>query len=178
MQRGPVRLASVAHPGHSYKLPSVRVANVGSQDETINVRVERLSAGRGRSVPPSWVHIANSPMQLPVNQGTQIPLELVVPADAKSGRYLSDILVVGSALSLAGGTNFGAGAATKLEFTVAPGPGHGLLSWLPSWAWLAFGSVLLLAAALAAARLSGLRIRVERKNTGRAGINNPGGPRA
>src|SRR5215470_4956918 len=62
VQRGPVRLATAARPGHSYKLPSVRVANAGSQNETITVRIERLSTGRGRSVPPSWVHIANSPM--------------------------------------------------------------------------------------------------------------------
>jgi hypothetical protein len=178
VQRGPVRLARQAHPGHSYALPSVRVANAGSQDETITVRVERLSAGPGRSVPPSWIHIANTPLRLPANQGAQIPLQLVVPPDAKSGRYLSDIVVLGSALSLAGGTNFGAGAATKLEFTVAPEPARGLLSLLPSWAWLAFGILLVLAAALGTARLSGLRIRVERVSTGRVGTNNPGGPSA
>jgi hypothetical protein len=180
VQRGPVRLATVAHPGHSYKLPSVRVANAGSQDETIRVRVERLSAavGRARSVPPSWVHIANTPLRLPANQGAQIPLQLVVPPDAKSGAYLSDIVVLGSALNLAPGTNFGAGAATKLEFTVAPGPGRGLLSLLPTWAWFALAILLILAATFITARLSGLRIRVERVSSGRVSTSNPGGPSA
>lgn len=178
VQRGPVRLTTVAHPGHSYTLPSVRVANAGSQDETISVRVEHLSAGRGRSVPPSWVHIANTPLRLPANQGAQIPLQLVVPPDAKSGAYLSDIVVLGSALNLAPGTNFGAGAATKLEFTVAPGPGRGLLSLLPSWAWWVLAILLVLAATFITARLSGLRIRVERVSSGRVSSSNPGGPSA
>jgi hypothetical protein len=178
VQRGPVRLTTVAHPGHSYRLPSVRVANAGSQDETIRVRVERLSAGADRSVPPSWIHISNSPIRLSPNQGTRIPLQLVVPADAKSGRYLSDILVVGSAVRLAAATNFGAGAATKLEFTVAPPTGGGLLSSVPSWAWWAFAIFLVFAGALVAGRLSGIRIRVERKNTDPVGANNPGGPSA
>jgi len=180
VQRGPVRLATMAHPGHSYSLPSVHIANAGSQDETIRVLVERLTAGPGRSVPPSWVHISNSPIRLSAKQVTQIPLQLVVPADAKSGTYLSDILVIGSALGVAGSeTNFGAGAATKLQFTVAPARGRGLWSLFPSWATWALAIFLILAAALIAGRLSGLRVvRVERKRTDRIGVNNPGGPSA
>jgi hypothetical protein len=170
VQENPVSLANVAQPGQSYTLPSVHVANTGTEGETIRVRVERLSPSHGRFVPPSWIHISNSSMRLSASQGAQIPLELVVPANAKSGRYLSDILVVGSALIPAGSANFGAGAATKLEFTVAPGTGHGLWSSLPPWTWWAMGILLLLALARVAVLRSGLRIRVERVSANRPGI--------
>jgi hypothetical protein len=178
VQESPVSLATVAHPGQNYKLPSVHVANTGTQGETISVQVERLSRGHGRSVPPSWIHVANSPMRLSANQGAQLSLELVVPADAKSGRYFSDILVVGSALNPAGSANFGAGAATKLEFTIAPGTGHGLWSSLPPWTWWALASLLLLALARVAVLRCGLRIRVERVSANRLGINRLRRPRA
>ena len=178
VQENPVSLATVAHAGQSYPLPSIQVANTGTQDETISVRVERLSRGRGRSVPPSWIHIANSPMRLSVHQATHIPLELVVPANAKSGRYLSDILVVGSALIPAGSTNFGAGAATKLEFTIRPGSGHRLWASLASWPSWALGSLLVLGLACVAVRRSGLRVRIERVDAGRLRVNRPRSRRA
>jgi len=180
VQRSPVRLAAIAHPGQSYSLPPVRIANAGSQDEMIRVRVERLSAGPGRPVPPSWIQISNSPVRLTAKQPTQIPLQLFVPADAKSGKYLSDIVVIGSALSVAGReANFRAGAATKLQFTVAPGGGRGLWGSLPSWAQRAIAIILVVIAALVAGRLSGLRVvRVARKRKDRIGVHNLGGPGA
>ena len=76
---------------------------------------------------------------------------------------MSDILVTGSTAHVAG-VNFGAAAATRLEFTITPGPPGG--SWLsiPGWTWWAIGGLVILAAAAFGWRRSGLRIRVERRN--------------
>jgi hypothetical protein len=58
---------------------------------------------------------------LPPKKSARIALELVAPADAEPGNYVSDIVVTGSTAPVAG-VNFGAAAATKLEFKITPGP--------------------------------------------------------
>jgi hypothetical protein len=70
-------------------------------------------------------------------------------------------VVTGSTAPVAG-VNFGAAAATKLEFKITPGPQG--RSWLPAWMWWAIGGLVVLAGAALGWRRSGLRIRVERKN--------------
>jgi hypothetical protein len=102
-------------------------------------------------------------VQLAPRHSIRIPLELVVPAGAKPGAYLSDIVAVASGQLSARGANLGAGAATLLEFRVAPNPAAGF------W-WSVFTQTLwalliltLLAAVVFAVRRSGLRVRVERE---------------
>ena len=168
VQATPVRLGNVAHAGGSYALPSVYVIDNGTQPETISVRVARLSKGTGRAVPPSWVQAASSGVQLSPRQSARIPLELVVPGGAKPGRYLSDIVVAGSAVISAGRANLGVAAATRLEFTVAPGSPPGLFPFGPSWMWWAVIGLLVVALAVTGARRSGVRIRIERRPSGLA----------
>ena len=162
VQAGPVSLSGVAHPGASYALPSLYVVNTGTQAESMTVRVERLSAEPGHAIPQSWIHVTNLSGQLPPRQSARIPLGLVTPPDAGSGRYQSDIVVTGAPGPATAGLNFGAAAATELEFTITPGPPAG--SWLsiPVWSWWLIGGLVLVAAAVAGWRRSGLRIRVER----------------
>ena len=167
VQVNAVRLAQVAHAGSSYSLPSIYVANTGTQAESVSVRVERLSRGTGRIVPPSWVHAGQSPLRLSPSQQAKIPLRLAVPAGAKPGQYFSDIVVVGSAIIQAGSSNFGAAAATKLEFRVVPGPGQQRWSF-PPWAWWALAAVIIVAVGRFAGSRSGLRIRIERTHTRRS----------
>ena len=163
VQAGPVRLGSMAHPGGSYALPPVYVVNTGTQAESIAVRVERLSRGGGRRVPPSWVHVTGPAVRLTRSQTAYIPLQLVVPDGARPGEYLSDIVVTGSAAISVGSANLGVAAATKLQFTVAPGPADGPWPSLPGWTVPAITGFLLLAAAFVGFRKSGLRIRIERR---------------
>jgi hypothetical protein len=167
VQVNPVRLANPAHAGASYSLPSVHVANTGTQAESVSVRVERLSRGTGRIVPPSWIQAEHSPLRLSPDQQASIPLRLAVPAGAKAGRYFSDIVIIGSAIVAAGSANFGAAAATKLEFRVVPGPAKQPWSF-PAWGWWAVATVITLACGRIAWRSSGLRIRIERTRTGRS----------
>ena len=133
IQAGPVRLSGAAHPGGSYALPAVYVVNTGTQEESVVIRIERLSAGHGRTVPPSWIQAAGGAVELSHNQSARIPLQLVVPATAKPGAYFSDVVVRGSAAVSGAGANFGVAAATDLEFRVAPGLVSGPCLSLPGW---------------------------------------------
>jgi hypothetical protein len=175
IQAGPVRLQGVAHPGESYALPPVYVANTGNQAESIRVQAEQLFREPVLAVPASWVQ-AGPGVQLQPGQGARIPVELVVPDGAKPGAYLGYLVALGSAGIVVGQANFSAAAATRLEFSVKPGPAPGMSLSLPPWTWWAMGGLLLLAAAVFGVRRSGLRIRVERK-TANSGVAWPGGPR-
>jgi hypothetical protein len=161
IQAGPVRLAGVAHPGGSYALPAVYVVNTGTQDESLAIRIERLSSGPDRPVPAAWIR-PGAAVQLSHNQSARIALELVVPDGAKPGRYLSDVVVKGSAGLSGGSANLAVAAATKLEFRVAPGVVSGSWFAVPSWLWPGIGVVLLIAAAAVVARKLGVRIEIDR----------------
>ena len=160
VQANPVSLSGAAHPGASYALPSLYIVNTGTQAESMSVRVVQRT-GAGRPIPGSWIRIGALSGQLPPKQSARIALELVTPGDAEPGNYVSDILVTGSTAHVAG-VNFGAAAATKLEFTITPGPPGG--SWFPAWTWWVIGGLVVLAAVAFGWRRSGLRIRVERRN--------------
>ena len=176
VQAGPVLLASAAHPGGSYALPPVYVVNTGTQPEVVSVRIDRLSHGSGRAVPPSWVRAGPS-VRLTAHQAARISLQLVVPAGARTGAYLSDVVAAGSGTLSEGNANLGVAAATKLEFRVAPGPaGAGLWPAVPGWLIWAAGGLLLIAAAVAVLRRSGIRIRIERTTAERRFSDQEGTP--
>ena len=175
IQAGPVRLGSVAHAGQSYSLPSVYVVNTGTETETVILRVERLSHGPGRAVPPSWIQVAGHGVQLQAHQSARIPLQLVLPGGAQRGRYSSDIVADVTGTISVGQANLGVAAATKLVFSVVPGAAQGFWPAVPaSSAWI-LGGLLLLVIAVFGFRRSGLRIRVERKTAGLGAADQQGG---
>jgi hypothetical protein len=162
VQANPVSLTGTAHPGASYALPSLYVVNTGTQAESMSVRVVQRT-GPGLAIPGSWIRIGALSGQLPPKQSARIALELITPGDAEPGNYVSDIVVTGSTAPVAAGINFGAAAATRLEFRITPGPATG--SWLSfrAWTWWVIGGLILVAAPILGWRRSGLRIRVERR---------------
>jgi hypothetical protein len=161
IQAGPVRLAGAAHPGGSYALPAVYVVNTGTEDESLSIRIERLSSGAGRPVPAGWIR-PGAAVQLSHSESARIPLELVVPDAARPGRYLTDVVVKGSAGLSGGSATLDVAAATKLEFQVAPGVVAASWFAVPSWLLLGIGVVLVLAAAAVVARRLGVRIEIDR----------------
>jgi hypothetical protein len=175
VQAGPVRLAVAAHAGGSYALPPVYVVNTGTEAESVSVRVERLSPGAGRAVPPSWVRATGPTVRLGPHQGTRLPLQLVLPGGARPGRYLSDVVVSGSAAISAGRANLGVAAATKLEFRVEPGPAARPWPAATGWVVPVLASLALLALVILGVRRSGLRIRVERRVSGPGAVDREGG---
>jgi len=163
IQAGPVQLSGVAHPGQSVALPSVSVVNAGTQPESIRIVVQRSPRGGGLPVPPSWVRPGTPSVQLAPHHAVRVPLELVVPTGAKPGAYLSDIVAIASGQLSARGANLGAGAATLLEFRVAPNPAAGFWWSVFTQTLWALLILILLAAVVFAVRRSGLRVRMERE---------------
>jgi hypothetical protein len=166
IQAGPVQLTGPAHPGGSYALPPVYVVNTGSQSESATIRIERISPGVGRTVPPAWITVPGQPVSLSQNQSASIPLQLTVPANARPGSYFSDVVVHGSAAISVGSANFAVAAATKLEFRVVPGVVPASWLGLPGWLLPAVGGLAGLAILVVAVRRSGVRIRIERTPAG------------
>jgi hypothetical protein len=163
IQAGPVRLSSAAHPGGSYQLPAVYVVNTGSEEESVTLKIERISPGTGLTVAPSWIHVSGGAVQLGHNQSARIGLQLSVPANARPGRYFSDVVAHGSGYLTAGTANLGVAAATGLDFTIAPGAAPHPWLIFPSWFWPALGGLVVIVAAVLWFLSSGLRIRVERR---------------
>jgi hypothetical protein len=168
IQAGPVLLSGTAHPGGSYDLTPVYVVNTGTQPETIALRVERVSAGHGLTIPASWIRATGPAVTLAHNQSARIALELAVPATARPGHYFSDVVARGSGAIAAGGANLAVAAATDLEFTVAPGVVSGPWLSLPGWLLPGVAAVLVAAVAAFVVRSSGLRVRIDRRPASRS----------
>ena len=173
IQENPVSLQKAARTGESYALPAVHIANTGSQDETIILKVQRVSQGIGRPVPASWIHFSDSQIELSAHQATKVSLELAVPDTAKTGDYLSDVIVIGAAVVPSKATNFRAAAATKLEFHVVPGPKPGLVASVPFWARWAI--IILVLIGLAAIFNRIFDVKITRKPGDRTGAPTPAG---
>lgn len=163
IQENPVSLQRAAKAGGTYALPAVHVANTGTQNETLRLKVERISHGTGRAVPSTWIQFSSSQIQLAPHQETKIPLNLVVPASARSGSYQSDVVVIGSAVVASKATNFRPAAATKLEFRVVPGPSPGPFAALPRSLWLTILILLVAMLIYFGRRFFNVEFRVTRK---------------
>ena len=176
IQVGPVRLAGIAHAGRTYDLPPVYVVNTGTEPETVRLDVQRLSKGAGRDVPKSWFKPGQTDVHLDARQSATIPVQLVVPADAKPGPYFSDVVAHGSASIEAGAASLGVAAATKLQFTVGKAVPAGFWSRLPSPLVWAGGVIVLAGGAFLLVRRSGFRLRLERTPGGYGPADPGGGP--
>jgi len=176
IQVGPVRLAGIAHAGQTYDLPPVYVVNTGTEPETVRLDVQRLSKGKGRDVPKSWFKPGQTDVHLDAKQSASIPVQIVVPADAKPGPYFSDVVAHGSAAIEAGQTTLGVAAATKLQFTVGKAVPAGFWSRVPSPLAWAGGIIVLAGGGFLLARRSGFRLRIERTPGGYGPADHGGGP--
>ena len=163
IQAGPVRLDPAAHPGGTYQLPAVYVVNTGSDEESVTLKIDRISPGTGLTVTPSWIRVSSGPVRLGHNQSARIGLQLSVPANARPGRYFSDVVAHGSGSLTTGNANLGVAAATGLDFTIAAGAAPHPWLTVPPWLWPALGGLVVIAAVVLWFRSSGLRIRVERR---------------
>jgi hypothetical protein len=128
-------------------------------------------------IPASWIQFGAQVVQLAPTHATRVSLELVVPAGAKPGAYLSDIVATGSSgeQASAGHASLGAAAATLLEFRVTPGAAPGFWSSVFTQTLWALLILIVLAAAVLVVRRSGVRVRVERKAAGYGTADETGG---
>jgi hypothetical protein len=114
----PIALPKPAEPGHAYALPSLYVVNTGTLRSLYHVRVERLSPGSASVLPAGWVTIERNDFQLAGHQSAIVPIRITIPAKAKAGDYLSDLVASTTSPSRGGGTALGAAAATKLQLSI------------------------------------------------------------
>ena len=148
--------------------------NTGTEPETVRLDVQRLSKGKGRDVPKAWFKPGQTDVHLDAKQSATIPVQLVVPADAKPGPYFSDVVAHGSASIEAGQATLGVAAATKLQFTVGKAVPAGFWSRLaPPLVWA--GIIVLAGAGILLARRSGFRLRLERTPGGYGSADRGGG---
>jgi hypothetical protein len=177
IQAGAVQLSGVAHPGEGVALPGVSVVNSGTHPESIRLSVHRLSKGPGRVVPASWIQFGSPVVQLEPQHAVRVPVELVVPAGAKPGAYLSDIVATGLSAeqASAGHASLGAAAATLLLFRVTPNPAPGFWSSVFTQTLWALLILIILVAVVLVVRRSGIRVRVERKAAGYGAADEIGG---
>ncbi len=173
-----VRLSGAAHPGQSVALPSVSVVNAGTKPESIRVGVQRDPRGGGLPVPPSWVQPGVPSVQLAPHHAIRITLRLTVPAGAKPGAYLGEVVATASGNLSVGHAHLGAAAATLLEFRVTPDPAPGFWWSVFTQTLWALLIVILLAAVVLVVRRSGIRVRVEREAAGDGTADEYGGTHA
>jgi hypothetical protein len=177
IQAGAVQLSGAAHPGESVALPGVAVVNSGTHPESIRLSVQRLSKGPGRVIPASWIKFGSPIVQLEPKHAVRVPLELVVPAGAKPGAYMSDIVATGSSAGQAsvGHASLGAAAATLLKFRVTPNAAPGFWWSVFTQTLWALLILIVLVAVVLVVRRSGVRVRVERKAAGYGTADEAGG---
>lgn len=154
----PIRLASRAEPGNSYRLPSLYVVNTGTQAADYLVKVKRLKQGPGRDVPPAWVRFAHTRLRLQPRKTAIIPVRLIVPKQAAHGDYRSNVVVSTYTPRRSGGASLGAAAADELSFTIgSPGGSVWAQSWFRYLVLVLTATVLV----ILLIRRSGLHLRIE-----------------
>jgi hypothetical protein len=154
----PIRLASRAEPGNSYRLPSLYVVNTGTQAADYLVKVKRLTQEPGRDVPSAWVRFAHARVRLQPRKTAVIPVSLIVPKQAAHGDYRSNVVVSTYTPRHSRGAALGAAAADELSFTIgSPGSSVWSQSWFRYFVLVLAATVLV----IVLIRRSGLRLRVE-----------------
>jgi hypothetical protein len=114
----PIELDRPAVAGHRYTLMPLYIRNTGTVRTRYVAQVRRVPPfTTARAVPRRWVRFAHRSVVLAAGEATTIALRLVVPSDARRGRYASDILVTTRGPDT-GPVQIGTGAATALKFTV------------------------------------------------------------
>jgi hypothetical protein len=158
----PLELAKPAHGGTVHELvPALLVVNTGTQAANYRLRVDRLSAGPGRTVPPGWIHFDANNFHLAPDSRRSVVVRLSVPGSAATGAYQSDVVATAVLPVVKGQTAAGAAAATVVSFSVTNGSGSSF-PWAIAVvvaAWAALVGLYLLI------RRSGFRLKVERRRS-------------
>jgi hypothetical protein len=94
---GNICLASPAQPGGTYQAGDVYVTDTGSTAESAGVTTAPLWPGQQvykdeLAISPSWVNFTPPAVALGPGQGASIPVTLTIPAGARHGIYVANIL--------------------------------------------------------------------------------------
>ena len=117
---------TAAHPltrGGTHVLPALFVKNTGTVAAVYTISVQRLSEGKGATVPPAWVRFGKNGFLLQAGESTTVPVTVAVPDDAALGDYFSNVVASAAPDSPSGAVSIGAAAATSLSFEVVAAAG-------------------------------------------------------
>ena len=163
MGASPITLTQPALAGHTYQLPSLYVINTGTEASYYQVRVQPIGQGKGYPVPAGWIRFGRNRFFLQPKAALPVPITLSIPSNALAGAYRSYLVAGTVPASQTSGVAFGAAAATRLEFTVAPPAGFTFPWPWPWWVYLLPGLVVLAAGSVLLLRLLGLGVQIERR---------------
>jgi cobalamin biosynthesis Mg chelatase CobN len=160
-----LELPHALRPGNSYQLPTLTVVNTGSQAASYHLRIERLTKkNTATTIPPAWITFSDPAFGLAPKDRASVVLRVSVPRSAQSGTYTSDVIATGTLPNAQSQAKAGAAAAAAINFTVTRTAAVNGSS-IPGYAWLILvGSLIVVLLALGIWR-SGLRVRVERRDT-------------
>lgn len=119
-------------PGGQYDLPRFGVRNPGTEPTNYTIVVSYVDGQDAHQPPTGWFSFSPATMTLEGGQSRPVTTSLEVPPDAEAGTYQA---LIGPQMATEGsGPQIGAGAAARLEFTVAECDGlECWLRWLFRW---------------------------------------------
>lgn len=119
-------------PGGQYDLPRFGVRNPGTEPTSYMIVVSYVDGQEAHQPPAEWFTFSPATLTLEGGQSRPVTTSLEVPPDAQAGTYEA---LIGPQIATAGsGTQIGAAAAARLEFTVADCDGLACwLRWLLRW---------------------------------------------
>lgn len=124
----PLVLHTPAKAGQTYVLPWLYVKNTGTVTSLYTVKVERITRGSQRTVPPAWVHVQPPVVRLRPGVLTHLVVTVDVPAGAQAASYTTDLVATTTTQRTPGTTALGAAAADRLSFEVSS---PSAFPWLP-----------------------------------------------
>jgi hypothetical protein len=115
---GGIDVVQTLTPGLGYELPPLGVRNPGDQTTSYRLVVSNVERQDGRSIPADWFRF--QPTELTLRPGTteKVRLRLSVPSGADPGDYRG--LLAARIVEKDKGARVGAGAATRVSFSVEP----------------------------------------------------------
>jgi hypothetical protein len=115
---GRIDVREVLLPGHVYDLPTLAVADPGTNGAGYHMTVQYVASDRQRHPPTGWFAFSVERFTLRPGQTRPVHVTMALPPDAEPGRYQALLAAV---LEGAGpGAAVGTAAATRLTFSVAP----------------------------------------------------------
>jgi hypothetical protein len=129
-------------PGGGYALPPLGVRNPGDEVASYRLVVSHAERQQGKLIPEQWLRFEPAELTLPPGKTAKVQMRLSLPAGADPGDY--EGLLAARIVEKGSGARVGAGAATKVSFSVEPATLLGgwwyrlrtAVSDNQPWAWL------------------------------------------
>ena len=120
LSHGVVHVDQVLFKGGAYQLPDMTVSNPGDVVASYEIAVVEVSEA-GLSIDSDWLHVEPVRFELAPGEARVVQSELVIPDDARLGRYeglIAARMLAPDDATGDTGARLGAGAAAQIQFEV------------------------------------------------------------